>query len=580
MLDPNPNHNNIRPDKSSLELGKAVNLTSTITINYLPPGPDPYWIGDNCIVWPAAAQAAFEAAVNLWTSKLTSAVPIAIDACWADNMPSTPEGTVLSHSGPIYLALEEVSGTLYPIALANALTEIRLNPGESDIYIGYNGLVSWYFGTDGNPPSSQVDFVSAVAHEIAHGLGFLGSMGVGSGQGFWGLEGYPFIYDRYAVDGAGYSLLDTNIYPNPSVALGNTLTGGAVFFNGSNASTANGGSPVKLYAPSNWASGSSYSHLDYATYVNSPNALMVPYLSRGRAIHDQGPVTLGLLKDLGWGILSDNTPPTVTSTAPTSGATGVAVSSAVTATFSETMDFSTISTDTFTLSGSTPVTGTVNYDSVTRTATFTPSATLDGSTFYTATITTGVKDMAGNPLAAPYSWSFITQPTQQTLAVTISGSGTGTVTSSPAGISCTTGTCSAPFAAGSSVTLMATPSSNSLFNGWSGSCTNTAGDCVLTMDTAKYVTASFVILPPVRIAAPPGSYYWFLADAVSVVPTGETIQTQATILTENVALRRAVSVFINGGYDSSYSSVIGRTILHGKLAISQGRLTVKNLAIR
>lgn len=282
-------------------------------------------------------------------------------------------------------------------------------------------------------------------------------------------------------------------------------------------------------------------------------------------------------------LMLSSTLTSITSVTPASGATGVPVSSKVTATFSEAMDSSTISASSFTLkNGSISVAGTVSYDSATRTATFTPSATLSGGTTYTATITTGVRDTAGNPLAAPYSWSFSTQPTQQTLAVTVSGSGTGTVTSNPPGISCLTGTCAASFPADSTVTLMATPSSNSLFDGWSGSCTNKTGDCVLKMDTARNVTANFVVMPPMPPVRTenPITYFWSLAEAVSSVPTGGTIQAQATKLTENVALRRAVSVMLKGGYNGSYSSVAGRTILNGKLVISQGRLTVRNLAIR
>ena len=104
----------------------------------------------------------------------------------------------------------------------------------------------------------------------------------------------------------------------------------------------------------------------------------------------------------------DSTPPTVSSTSPVSGATGVAIDTAVTATFSEAMDASTITTDSFTLAGS-AVSGTVTYNSDTYTATFTPDANLDYDHQYTATLTTAITDVAGNPLAAAYSWSFTTE---------------------------------------------------------------------------------------------------------------------------------------------------------------------------
>jgi len=106
----------------------------------------------------------------------------------------------------------------------------------------------------------------------------------------------------------------------------------------------------------------------------------------------------------------DTTPPTVVSTTPASGATGVSISSAVTATFSESLDATTVNGTTVTLrAGATQVSATVTYSS--GIATLTPTAALSASTAYTATIkggASGVKDLAGNPLAADVTWSFTT----------------------------------------------------------------------------------------------------------------------------------------------------------------------------
>jgi hypothetical protein len=76
------------------------------------------------------------------------------------------------------------------------------------------------------------------------------------------------------------------------------------------------------------------------------------------------------------------------------------------------------------------------------------------------------------------------------LSVTLSGSGSGSVTSSPAGINCPAA-CSANFRkVGTMVTLTATPASGSRFVGWSGACSG-AGTCVVTMSQAESVTATF-----------------------------------------------------------------------------------------
>lgn len=125
----------------------------------------------------------------------------------------------------------------------------------------------------------------------------------------------------------------------------------------------------------------------------------------------------------GGGAAPDTTPPTVSSASPANNATGVAINTAITATFSEAMDASTITTSTFTLSSAGgPVIGTVTYSSTT--ATFTPSGNLSYSTTYTATITTGAKDSAGNTMASDYTWSFTTEATPPTVDVTGTWSGT------------------------------------------------------------------------------------------------------------------------------------------------------------
>jgi ketosteroid isomerase-like protein len=101
-------------------------------------------------------------------------------------------------------------------------------------------------------------------------------------------------------------------------------------------------------------------------------------------------------------------PPTVVSTIPANGATAVAVNTAISATFSQTMDPATITAVTFTLAGpgATPVAGTVTYSG--SIATFTPTVALATGSLYMATISTGAKDPAGAPLATNFVWTFTT----------------------------------------------------------------------------------------------------------------------------------------------------------------------------
>jgi len=112
-------------------------------------------------------------------------------------------------------------------------------------------------------------------------------------------------------------------------------------------------------------------------------------------------------------------PPTVISVAPATGATGICPNTLVTATFSQAMQSSTINSATFTLTGPglTAVPGTVTYVASSDVATFIPTNPLALDTLYTATITTGAEDIAGDPLASDYVWTFTTSATACQAAV-------------------------------------------------------------------------------------------------------------------------------------------------------------------
>ncbi len=124
---------------------------------------------------------------------------------------------------------------------------------------------------------------------------------------------------------------------------------------------------------------------------------------------------------------------TVVSTAPADGAANVPVSAAITVTFSEDMDSSTISKSTFFVSTGTgynagTIAGTVSLNGAT--ATFMPTS-LDYNKKYTATVTKNVKDLNGNPLQADYTWSFTTE--QEAAAEVTSTSPTAGQTGVPVG---------------------------------------------------------------------------------------------------------------------------------------------------
>ena len=110
------------------------------------------------------------------------------------------------------------------------------------------------------------------------------------------------------------------------------------------------------------------------------------------------------------GLAPDVLSPTVIVVTPVNGA---CLQTSVGATFSEAMDPTTISTATFTLQVTGPplgaaLAGAVAYDASSKVATFTPTSALLATTSYTATITIGAKDLAGNALVSNRVWTFTT----------------------------------------------------------------------------------------------------------------------------------------------------------------------------
>ena len=117
--------------------------------------------------------------------------------------------------------------------------------------------------------------------------------------------------------------------------------------------------------------------------------------------------------------------PTVTSVTPSQGATGVAVSVAPTATFSQAVVPSTVS---FTLkdSAGNTVAGSLSFDSGNTVATFTPASSLSSSVTYTATVS-GAQNTSGVAMSGPFSWSFTTAGAQCPCSIWQNGTPTGAV---------------------------------------------------------------------------------------------------------------------------------------------------------
>jgi hypothetical protein len=276
------------------------------------------------------AQVAFQAAVDIWSRVVTSTVPIRVDASFAHLPPY-----VLGSAGSSAEYPNVGDGvSFYSSALADAISgtdQAQLYAGapSSDITAQFSSdpTAGFYFGTDGAPPADKTDFETVVLHELGHGLGFAGSMTVdGSGNGSYG-DQLPERFDRFAYDAAADgSLLVSRA--SPSASLADALQSGSVFWGGAAAVAAAGGSRPRLYAPSTWEPGSSFSHLDEGTYgVSDANSLMTPMLSAQESVHSPGPLALAMLTDEGWQA-SVPAPATATVTLTGPGSAAVAQQSA------------------------------------------------------------------------------------------------------------------------------------------------------------------------------------------------------------------------------------------------------------
>lgn len=279
----------------------------------------------------AEAQAAFQRAVDIWSDHLESPVTIRVDASFGEL-----GERVLGSAGPRLTRFQSpqfpapdgaVEGFWYPFALADALYGQDIFPPEdddpnADISAVFNsGFDRFYFGT-GATPANEYDFTTIVLHELGHGLGFVGSgevddgvsdgegnadeCGGAEGTGCWGYfggvaTGFPLIFDAFIEAGDGTEFLNTEVYPNNSVPLGDLLQSEDLFVDAATVVTVNGGERPPVWAPAPFEGGSSFSHWDEIIFTRGTSAaLMTPQLSPGEQYLDPGTITCAFFYDMGW----------------------------------------------------------------------------------------------------------------------------------------------------------------------------------------------------------------------------------------------------------------------------------------
>lgn len=151
---------------------------------------------------------AFQYAANIWGASLDSTVPIEVLASF-DPLTCTATSAVLGSAGAVSIwanfAGATAVDTWHSVALANKLFGSDLDPTQPDIRARFNSNLGqtgcltgtgWYYGLDGNH-GTQIDLVTVLLHELAHGLGFQQFADLATGVEF---SGFTDVYGRNLLD--------------------------------------------------------------------------------------------------------------------------------------------------------------------------------------------------------------------------------------------------------------------------------------------------------------------------------------------------------------------------------------------
>ena len=239
----------------------------------------------------------------------------------------------------------------------------------------------------------------------------------------------------------------------------------------------------------------------------------------------------------------------VISTSPADGAVDVTVNQPLTATFSETLNCATVTASTFTVAGpgGTPVTGAVSCSGTI--ATFTPAGVLSSNTLYTATLTTGITDAEGDPLAGNFVWSFTTAIPPAVISTSPTAGATGVPISQPPlsatfsqAINCATVTLSTFTVTGPGATpvagTIACSGSTAVFTASSNFAINTFYTATVTTGVTSVTGATLA-----------ANYVWSFKTGAAPIIIPTVISTYPANNATGVPISRKMTAAFNGAMD-------------------------------
>ncbi|MDJ0836943.1 MAG: CARDB domain-containing protein [Acidobacteriota bacterium] len=310
------NGNAAEDDQVSLELLPKVPVTTEIVIlnadapgeGFNDPTPAAPVGGNSGVTLGEQRLIAFRYAADIWASLLEINSTVVVRAKF-DPLQCNSSSGVLGAAGPNSVEKDfpgaPKSGTWYHAALAHSIAGTDLNGADPEINATFNSQIdnndgcmrgtNWYYGLDARP-GSNIDLVSVLLHEFAHGLGFSTLVNGQTGATF---QGFPDVFMTFLEDHSlnkNWPALTATQRANSARDTGDLHWTGASVNAGSGALTSGtGGGHVEMYAPGNYAPGSSVSH--FSTSL-APNELMEPSYTGPN--HNPG-LSVNLMEDLGWG---------------------------------------------------------------------------------------------------------------------------------------------------------------------------------------------------------------------------------------------------------------------------------------